>query len=304
VPFNVEPWADAQIPDFVGIVSGVDLREPLAAGDRDAIVKACDRYGLLVFRDQPLSKEALATFGANFGELDTSLQRKLINPVINRLKLDSVSDVSNLDENNQIAADDHWQTITTIGNRFWHSDGSYRHLPPRYSILSAQVVVREGGETQYADLRDAYDTLDNPAKQWIQDKISLRWSHNTRTWLEINDSDEIRHAFPKTRWPMVRTHPGSGRKVLWVDSKICAIEGVSTPATKTFVHEMLEHIGQRERVYSHKWRPGDIVMYDNRSVLHRGRRFNHSERREMRRVEVDDDVCSLGEVPHAPSQAA
>ena len=157
------------------------------------------------------------------------------------------------------------------------------------------TVASHGGETQYADLRAAYDALDDATRAYITDKVGIFWSHNTRDWLKIPDSEAERSAFPKSRWPLVRTHPGSGRKVLWCDSKVCAIEGMPPPEGRALAHELIEHIGQRERVYSHKWRAGDLVMYDNRSVLHRGRRFDHAEPREMRRVEVVDDSCSLGE---------
>lgn len=290
MPLQLAPVTD----DFVARVTGIDLSEPLSAGDREAIVRACDRYGVLVFPDQHLSKEALVRFGAAFGEVDTTLQKKLLNHVQNRLGTDEVTDISNVDADGNVASAEHWQTITTIGNRFWHSDGSYKDLPIRYSILNAVTAVGYGGETQYADLRAAYDSLDEVTKELIADKVGVFWSHNTRDWLQIPDSEAERSAFPKVRWPLVRTHPGSGRKVLWCDSKCWAIEGLSLPEGRALAHELIEHIGQREHVYSHKWRPGDLVMADNRSAVHRGRRFIHAERREMRRVETNDDVRSLG----------
>jgi alpha-ketoglutarate-dependent 2,4-dichlorophenoxyacetate dioxygenase len=280
---------------FVAVASGIDLSQPLGSAEREAIVAASDIYGVLVFPSQPLAKEELVAFGHAFGEVDTCLQKKLLNHVQNRLGTDEVTDISNLDAEGKVAGPDHWQTITTVGNRFWHSDGSYKHTPIRYSILNAVTVASHGGETQYADLRAAYDALDDATRAYIADKVGIFWSHNTRDWLKIPDSEAERSAFPKTRWPLVRTHPGSGRKVLWCDSKVWGIEGMPLPEGRALAHELIEHIGQRERVYSHKWRAGDLVMYDNRSVLHRGRRFNHAEPREMRRVEVVDDSCSLGE---------
>ena len=280
---------------FVAVATGIDLRQPLGSAERDAIVRASDIFGVLVFPGQPLAMEELVAFGHAFGEVDTSLQKKLLNRVQNRLGTDEVTDISNLDAEGRVAGPDHWQTITTVGNRFWHTDGSYKHTPIRYSILNAVTVASHGGETQYADLRAAYDALDDATRAYITDKVGIFWSHNTRDWLKIPDSEAERSAFPKSRWPLVRTHPGSGRKVLWCDSKVCAIEGMPPPEGRALAHELIEHIGQRERVYSHKWRAGDLVMYDNRSVLHRGRRFDHAEPREMRRVEVVDNSCSLGE---------
>lgn len=286
---------------FVAVVTGIDLRDPLTPELRDEIVAACDIYGALVFPGQHLSKEELVAFGAAFGEVDTTLQRKLMNRVQNRLGLDTVTDISNVDAQGNVASAEHWQTITTIGNRFWHSDGSYKDQPIRYSILNAVTAVEYGGETQYADLRAAYDSLDDQTRALIADKVGVFWSHNTRDQLRIPDSEDERNAFPKARWPLVRTHPGSGRKVLWCDSKVCAIEGMSLPEGRALVHELIEHIGQREHVYSHKWKPGDLIMADNRSTVHRGRRFNHNERREMRRVETTDDSRSLGYAEASPA---
>jgi alpha-ketoglutarate-dependent 2,4-dichlorophenoxyacetate dioxygenase len=280
--------------DFIATATGIDLARPLSDADRNAIVAAADRYAVLVFPDQPLEKEELVAFGNAFGEVDTSLQKKLLNRIQNRLGLDTVSDISNLDAEGKVAGPEHWQTITTVGNRFWHSDGSYKDQPIRYSILNAVTAVAEGGATQYADLRAAYDTLDAGTKALIADKVGVFWSHNTRDWLKIPDSEEERAAFPKSRWPLVRTHAGSGRRVLWCDSKTWMIEGMPLAEGRALVHELIEHIGQRERVYSHHWRAGDLVLYDNRATVHRGRRFDHTQRREMRRVETQDDTRSLG----------
>jgi len=283
-------------PGFVAIAGGIDLREPLSPGDRDLIVRAGDRYGVLVFHDQLLTKEELIAFGGQFGELDTGLQTKIMHKAQNRLGAASVSDISNLDASGKVAARDHWQTIMNVSNRFWHTDGSFKHYPNRYSILNAVVAVQQGGQTEFADLRAAYDALDEQTKELISDKVGTFFSHNTRDWLQVAAGEEERKAYPPVQWPLVRTHPGSNRKVLWCDSKVARISGMTIPEGRALAHELIEHIGQRERVYSHAWKSGDLVMYDNRSVLHRGRRFNLDERREMRRVEVVDTVHSLGEV--------
>ena len=164
------------------------------------------------------------------------------------------------------------------------------------------TAVGYGGQTQYADLRAAYDALDAETQALIADKVGVFWSHNTRDWLKIPDSEAERTAFPKARWPLVRTHAGSGRKVLWCDSKVYAIEGMPLAEGRALAHELIEHIGQREHVYSHSWRAGDLVMYDNRATVHRGRRFDHGERREMRRVETTDDSHALAQPqPTAPA---
>jgi alpha-ketoglutarate-dependent 2,4-dichlorophenoxyacetate dioxygenase len=290
--------------EFAAGVSGVDLRQPLAPQDKARVIEASDKYAVLIFHGQLLSKEELIGFGSQFGELDTGLQTKIMHKMQNRLGHAAVSDISNLDATGKVADPDHWQAIMNVSNRFWHTDGSFKHYPNRYSILNAVVAVKYGGQTEFADLRAAYDALDEPTQALIADKIGTFYSHNTRDWLHVNASEDERRAYPPVQWPLVRTHPGSKRKVLWCDSKVARISGMSVPEGRALAHELIEHIGQRERIYRHQWKSGDLVMYDNRSVLHRGRRFNMDERREMRRVEVLDTVHSLGEVPLESLQGA
>jgi len=282
--------------NFVGEVSGIDLREPLDDATRDKIVRAADRYGVLLFRNQPLSQEELVAFGERFGPLNVGLQQKIMSKVQSRFKFDAISDISNIDaQTGQVAAREHAMAIMNIGNSYWHSDSSYDHYPFRYSFLLGVSVVSHGGATEFADLRAAYDALDERDKRFIADKIATFYSHNVRIKLGFQDTVEDRTTYPPVQWPMVRTHPGSGRKLLWCDTKVCAISGMTTIEARAFVDEMVEHIAQPGRVYSHFWTPGDLLMYDNRAVLHRGRRFDLSERREMRRIATVDDVHSLGE---------
>jgi alpha-ketoglutarate-dependent 2,4-dichlorophenoxyacetate dioxygenase len=290
--------------EFVAVASGVDLGKPLGAEVVAEIVAALDRYAVLIFRDQPIEQDELVAFARQFGALDAGLQQKLLTKVQSRLGSDVVSDISNVDTAGNVAERTHRQAVMNVGNQFWHTDSAYAHYPFRYSILQGVAAVDWGGQTEFADLRAAYDALDARTKGLIADKVATFYSHFTRQWLGIEDSADELRAYPPVRWPMVRTHPGSGRKLLWCDSKVCEISGLSTPEGRALAHELLEHIAQPERVHGHRWSAGDIVMYDNRSVLHRGRRFDLSERREMRRVSTLDDVHSLGEVPMPRSDAA
>ena len=283
-------------PRFVAVVRGVDLGKPLSPADIEEIERTIWTYGVLVFPDQPLTLDQQVAFTAQFGPLDTGLQTKLMNRTATRLGHDAVTDISNVDTAGQVADREHKMTLLNVGNAYWHTDSSYEHHPFRYSVLAATTAVSWGGETQFADLRDAYDTLDERTRALIADRTATFFSHNTRIQLGIADAPQDYAAYPPVRWPMVRTHPGSGRELLWVDSKVVEISGMSVPEGRALAHELIEHIGQRERVYSHRWRPDDVVMWDNRSVLHRGRRFDLSERREMRRVSTKDDSSSLGEV--------
>lgn len=287
--------------DYVAVVHGVDLAKPLDADQKEAIERAIWRYAVLVFPDQPVTAEQQIRFAESFGPLDTGLQKKILNKVQQRHNSSAITDISNVNQDGQVAKSDEKMALLNIGNMFWHTDAAYQHHPYRYGILAAQTVASWGGQTQFADLRAAYDALDDRTKSLIADRTAVFYSHYTRDWLGFNDSEGDRMAYRPVRWPVVRIHPGSGRKLLWIDSKVTEISGMSIPEGRAFAHEMVEHIGQREHVYSHVWTPGDVVMWDNRSVLHRGRRFDLSERREMRRVATVDDSSSLG--PAFPDQA-
>lgn len=276
------------------VIGGVSLSQPLAADMVERIEAAIAVHGVLVFRNQPLSLSELVTLGETFGPIDVALQHKLMNRVQKRLGHDGVSDISNVDGTGRVADRAHQQSLMNVGNMFWHSDASYEHYPFRYSLLSAVTAASWGGQTEFADLRAAYDALDDRTRSFIADKVGTFYSHQTRRWLGIEDGVEELTAYPAVRWPLVRVHPASGRRLLWIDSKVREISGMSIPEGRALAHELLEHIGQRERVYSHEWKPDDLVIWDNRSVVHRGRRFDRTERREMRRVSTVDDVCSLG----------
>lgn len=301
--FTVKPHVQA---DFVGIGSGVDLSKPLAKDDLAAMIAALDHYGVLLFRDQPLTQQEQVAFGEQFGPLDTKLQKAVLNTFQSRLAHAALSDISNVDaQTDKVADRASSQTMMNVGNSYWHSDSSYEHYPWRYSILASQAAVSWGGATEFADLRAAYDDLDDRTKALISDKVATFYANFTRLQLGIVDPPEILAAYPPVQWPMVRTHPGSGRTLLWVDNKVCEVSGMSVPEGRLLAHELLEHIGQREHVYSHFWRADDVIIYDNRSVLHRGRRFDLNERREMRRVGVKEtQVHSLGEVPEKRPVAA
>jgi len=283
-------------PGFVAEITDIDLCRPMSDSLRDNIEEAIIEYGVLVFPGQPVSADQQVAFARCFGPLDTGLQTKLLNKVQTRLGHSALSDISNVDASGAVADRAHKQTIMTVGNMYWHSDASYEHHPWRYSILASQTAVTWGGHTQFADLRAAYDDLDERTQALISDKQAMFYANYTRDFLGIDDDEAQRRTYPPVRWPMVRTHAGSGRKVLWVDNKVFKVSGMSVPEGRALIHELLEHIGQREHVYSHQWSADEVVMWDNRSVLHRGRRFDLSEKREMRRVSTIDDSVSLGEL--------
>ena len=206
---NVEPAAG----DFVATVSGIDLKAPLSDGQVSEIVAAIDRYAVLVFRNQPVTQEEQVAFASSFGPLDYGPQKALAT-IQTRLKELALSDISNVDASGKVAPRTHAQSVMNIGNMLWHSDASYQNYPFRYSILTCQVPSRWGGQTEFADLRAAYDALDLNLRAIVEDKTGVFFSIHGRDMLGVELSAEVRAMFPPVRWPLVRKHPATGRKIL------------------------------------------------------------------------------------------
>ena len=181
------------------------------------------------------------------------------------------------------------KTLSNFANQLWHSDSSFQRPAAKYSMLSAVVVPDKGGQTEYCDLRAAYDALPDELKAEIQDLHSVHAALHSRIWLGDQPSEAELAKMPPVEWPLVRMHPGSRRRVLWVGIHATHIVEKSLAEGRMLLAELLEHATQREFVYRHEWRPGDLVIWDNRATLHRGRRFDLNARRELRRTTVNDE---------------
>ena len=285
---NMTPMAN----DFVARVSGIDLKKRLDEAQLAAIVAGLDQYAVLIFPGQPMTQGQQVEFTERFGPLDYG-PTKALNLMQTRLKESALSDISNVDVSGKVAARTHQQTVMNIGNMQWHSDSSYAPYPFRYSVLNCQVPAKWGGQTEFADLRAAYDTLDEHLLDIVKDKIGRFFALRGRDQLGVETMAEIRDMFPPVRWPLIRTHAATGRKILWVGTPLAEIEGMALYEGRMLAHALLEHATRPERVYSHSWTAGDLIVWDNRSMLHRGRWFDLDERREMRRAGTTDDVGSI-----------
>lgn len=283
---------------FVGEVSGVDLSEPLAPGRRDAIEAAMDRFGVLVFHGQTLTDERQMAFSREFGELEVSSQGEMSKPEERRLATE-MADVSNLDHNNQVRGRDDAKRLSGLGNRLWHSDASFRAIPAKYSLLSARVVPPGGGNTEFADMRAAYDALDGATKAEIEDLITEHSIAFSRAELGFDAFPaEHREKLRPVRHRLVTTHPGSGRRVLYLSSHIGGILGWPVPEARAFVRDLAEHATQTRFLYAHVWRVGDFVMWDNRATMHRVRRYDDMRVvRDLRRTTVRADGPTVEQVP-------
>lgn len=272
---------------FVGEATGVDLSSPLGAETIDEINRAMDTYAVLVFRDQPLTQTQQLELAKSFGPLDMGLKKLKKQP--DRLEHAELADISNVGDAGGTVARDSKKIVTNIANQLWHSDSSFQQPAARYSMLAAVQVPSSGGDTEFADLRAAYDGLPQDMKDEIEGLEAEHYALHSRFLLGDTDyTEEQKAALPPVWWPLVRTHPGSGRKILFAGIHARSIKGWTVAEGRMLLMDMLEHATQPEFVYAHKWRPNDLVIWDNRATLHRGRRFDLSQPRELRRATTLD----------------
>src|SRR3954468_1189463 len=179
-------------PVFVGEASGADLTQPLAPDEVAAIEAGMDRYAVLVFRDQRIDDDQQMAFSRNFGELENPRGGNITKPNEFRLQQGMV-DVSNLDKDGKPLARDDRRRMFNLGNRLWHSDSSFRAVPAKYSLLSARTVSSDGGNTEFADMRNAYDTLDAKTRTLVDDLVcehSLIYSRGSMGFSELSDDEK------------------------------------------------------------------------------------------------------------------
>ena len=276
-------------PCFAAEVEGVDMTKPLSQDQVAAVHAGMDTYAVLVFHDQHIDDEQQLAFTRSLGEIEHSIGASLRAPDEYRLPT-TFADVSNLDKNNQPYARDDRRRLFAIGNRLWHSDSSFKVVPAKYSLLHARSIPSKGGNTEFADMRAAYDALDAETKAEVEDLICEHSQIFSRQQIGFFDlTDEERARFKPVRQRLVRTHPVTGRKSLYLASHAGAILGWPVPEARCFLRDLIEHATQREFVYSHTWRVGDLVMWDNRQVMHRGRPFPAHEPRDVRRTTLVGD---------------
>jgi alpha-ketoglutarate-dependent 2,4-dichlorophenoxyacetate dioxygenase len=280
-------------PCFAGEVEGADLTKPLSASDIAAIHAGMDKYAVLVFHDQRLDDEQQLAFTRSLGEIEHAIGTSLRAPSEYRLPT-TFADVSNLDKDNKPFARDDRRRLFGIGNRLWHSDSSFKAIPAKYSLLHARTVTSKGGNTEFADMRAAYDALDEETKTQVENLVCEHSQLYSRQQIGFTDfTDEERERFKPVRQRLVRTHPVTGRKSLYLSSHAGAIVGWPLPEARAFLRDLNEHATQRQFVYAHKWKVYDLVMWDNRQTMHRARPFPAEEARDMRRTTLAGDAPTV-----------
>jgi alpha-ketoglutarate-dependent 2,4-dichlorophenoxyacetate dioxygenase len=280
-------------PCFAAEVDGMDLTRPLSAADVSAIHAAMDRWAVLVFHDQKLDDEQQLAFTQSLGEIEHAIGTSLRGPDELRLPT-TFADVSNLDKDQQVFTRDDRRRLFGLGNRLWHSDSSFKVIPAKYSLLHARSVPSKGGNTEFADMREAYEALDAETKKEIDDLVCEHSQIFSRQQLGFTDfTDDERERFRPVRQRLARTHPSTGRKSLYLASHAGGIVGWPVPEARAFLRDLVEHATQRQFVYAHRWRVNDLVMWDNRATMHRARPFPAHEPRDMRRTTLVGDGPSV-----------
>ena len=282
-------------PVFGARVEGVDLRQTLSPAEVAEIDAGMNQHALLVFPGQAIDDAQQKAFARNFGVLElatgniqTSDER--------RLDME-MADISNLDQNNQVFQRDDRRRMFNLGNNLWHSDSSFKPTPAKYSALSARAIPKLGGDTEFADMRAAYDALDAADKALVEDMVthhSLIYSRGLLGFGEFTEDEKQK--FAPVRQRLVRRNAMTGRRTIYLSSHIGEIEGMPRPEAMALIRDLMEHATQPAFVYRHIWTLGDIVMWDNRQTMHRARRYNDiGEVRDMRRTTVEDVAPSLAQ---------
>jgi alpha-ketoglutarate-dependent 2,4-dichlorophenoxyacetate dioxygenase len=253
-------------PVFVGEVSGIDISRPLSRDEVAAVEAGMDRYAVLVFHDQKITDEQQMAFSRNFGALEDARGGNITRPEDKRLQV-GMNDVSNLGRDGQPLDRASRQRLFNLGNMLWHSDSSFRAIAAKYSLLSARVVNPTGGNTEFAGMLDY--------------------------------SEEERAMFRPVRQRLVRTHPVTGRKSLYLSSHAGGIVGMPMPEARILLRDLNEHATQPRFVYAHTWRLRDFVMWDNRQMMHRVRRYDEGQPRDMRRTTVAGDAPTTAQIQAA-----
>jgi len=279
-------------PVFVGEVGVVDLREPLTRDEVETLNAAINQHGVLVFHGQFITDEQQQAFSRNFGELETTV-RAYRKDFVPRLDV-HMADISNVDENNRVLPPDDRRRLNALGNRLWHSDSSFKRIPARFSLLSARVLPSWGGDTQFADMRAAWDALPDRMKARLEGMVCEHTQLFSRAKIGFTDwAEEEREKMAPVPQVLVRTHPGSGRKSLFLSSHAGRIRGMEEPEARMLLMDLIEFATQREFVYTHSWQVGDLVMWDNRCTMHRAREYDDTQVRDLHRTTVSDGVPTV-----------
>ncbi|HQS15712.1 TauD/TfdA family dioxygenase [Reyranella sp.] len=281
-------------PEFVAEISGVDVAQPLEPADRQTIEDAINRYAVVVFRGQTLDDEKQVAFAGNFGPIESSALKLRHRDIKHRIESSQVADISNLDGDGNVMKPDARRRLDGLANRLWHTDASFRAVPGALSMLYAHVIPEEGGDTEFADMRAAYDALPEAKKKELEGLVAEHSIWRSREQLGVVQyTAEERASLPPVPQRVVRTHPGSHRKTLYLAAHASHILGLPVADGRLIILDLIEHATQPRFVHAHRWAKGDLVIWDNRCTMHRARPFDTTRVRDLRRVTTRDVASTI-----------
>jgi alpha-ketoglutarate-dependent 2,4-dichlorophenoxyacetate dioxygenase len=272
-------------PAFGARVLGVDLKAPLAADTFEALQEAFDEHSVLVFPDQHLDTDEQVRFSALFGPLEQAITRKADRGVGLH-----VATISNVDADGALVPPDDRGQLFHTANQFWHTDSTFKPQTALASLLSAEQVPGSGGETEFVSTRAAFHALPARRQQALQGLWAVHDFQRSRDMVAPGlVRREVQEMLPPVARPLLRRNPRNGRTALYIASHAVCIEGMTEHDSRILLDELLAWCTRPEYIYTHRWTPGDLVMWDNRATMHRGRPWNAAvERRVMARTTVID----------------
>lgn len=279
---------------FAARALGIELRPPFPQAEIDAITHALDRFGVVVLPGQNMTPDEQIEFSERLGPLEDSDEgNPKYREMRERMKFTDqrVSEISNMVDGDKILAPTDMRRIFQYANQFWHADSTFRPIRARYTMLQAIRVPQSGGDTEFADMATSYDELPDELREEVEGLIGV---HSPRTIMDhlgatLPDQGAFFSELPDQLRPLVETHPGSGRKVLNIGAHLSHIEGMSMPEGRALIAALREHACAPRYRYRHIWAVGDLVIWDNRSTLHRACRYRENdEPRQLVRSLVED----------------
>jgi len=267
--------------DFGAEIGGISLIDAVSNADAFAEVReAFEEYSLLVWRDQPISDDIQATFSRGFGPLEL-------------VKVGSVghgtfySRMNNISPEGNVLLPNDMAMIVARANQLWHTDSSFKRIPALASVLSASVIPEQGGETEFTSTRAAWERLDAPAQSRLRDAIAIHSYATSRSKIDRNMMSPAEHAaLPPVRRRLTWRNPANGRCALYLASHAGAIEGMSAQEGAALLENLIERATESAHTYTHAWRPGDVIMWDNRATMHRGRPWGGNQPRSIVRTTI------------------
>jgi alpha-ketoglutarate-dependent 2,4-dichlorophenoxyacetate dioxygenase len=277
-------------PSLGAEVRGVDLTRPVMPQTFAAIESAFNRHGILVFPEQPVTDEQQLVFSRLFGPLE-------VNPNYAGAKMrlrPDIADISNLDAEGRVLARDDRRNLFNLGNQLWHTDSSFKRVPAKCSLLSARELPSSGGETEFADLRAAWDALPETRKRELEGLVVEHSIFRSRSQIGFVDfNDEVFSELPPVPQALVRHHGYSGRTSLYLASHASHVIGWPVEEGRALIEELIAFATRPQFVYQHRWTVGDLVIWDNRCTMHRGRPYDDMQRRVLHRATVSDTANTV-----------